>query len=71
MMLFWRSEFGSVWRSSAPRLLYPYKKKLMAIGPYPNKILRVGFPGRSKLRPSDAEKVNIEKFKKLQGKAEA
>jgi hypothetical protein len=48
-----------------------YEKKLMAIEPYPNEILRVGFPGRSKLRPSDAEKVNIEKFEKLQEKVEA
>jgi hypothetical protein len=42
-----------------------YKCELVAIEPYPNDILKVGFPGLSKLIPKKVQDIPVSEFKKL------
>lgn len=42
-----------------------YECELVAIEPYPNDILRAGFPGFSKLMPKKAQDIPLSEFKKL------
>lgn len=42
-----------------------YECKLVAIEPYPNKILKTGFPGFSKLIPKKIQDIPLSAFKKL------
>lgn len=42
-----------------------YECELVAIEPYPNKILKAGFPGLSKLIPKKVQDINLLEFKKL------
>jgi hypothetical protein len=43
-----------------------YKRKLIAIDPYPSKILRSGFPGLSKLIPAKVEEIDLSMFNELE-----
>jgi len=42
-----------------------YECELVAIEPYPNDILKAGFPGLSKLIPKKAQDIPLSEFKKL------
>ncbi len=42
-----------------------YECELVAIDPYPNDILRAGFPGMSKLIPKKVQDIPLSEFKKL------
>ena len=44
-----------------------YKYELIAIEPYPNDILKAGFPGLSKLIPKKVQDIPLSEFKKLRG----
>lgn len=42
-----------------------YECELIAIEPYPNDVLRAGFPGLSKLIPKEVQSISLSEFKKL------
>jgi hypothetical protein len=65
-------EIGSGWSTclSAEALLRNEEEtghlsELVAFEPYPNDVLKAGFPGLSKLLPSKAENINLAKFEEL------
>ena len=42
-----------------------YECELVALEPYPNDVLKVGFPGLSKLIPQEIQHISLTEFKKL------